>query len=54
MIRIHFDVTWTMGFDAFYHCFWRELRHFDNNLAPTIFKKFIDIPSRVVYDGRSF
>jgi transposase len=54
MIRIHFDILWTMVADTLYHRFGRELRRFENNLAPTIFKKFIDIPGRVIYDGNKF
>ena len=54
MIRIHFDILWTMIADTFYHRFAYDLRRFEKNIAPTIFKKFIDIPGRVVYDGNQF
>jgi len=54
MIRIHFDMLWTMIADTLYHIFAQDLRRFENNLAPTIFKKFINIPGRVVYDGNKF
>ena len=54
MIRIHFDVLWSMIADTLYHRFSNDLRRFENNLAPTIFKKFIDVPGRVVYDGNKF
>ncbi len=54
MIRIHFDVLWSMIADTLYHRFANDLRRFENNLAPTIFKKFIDVPGRVVYDGDKF
>lgn len=54
MIRIHFDILWTMVADTLYHRLARDLRRFENNLAPTIFKKFIDMPARVVYDGNKF
>ena len=40
--------------DTFYHRLARDLRRFENNLAPTIFKKFIDMPGRVIYDGNKF
>ena len=41
--------------DTFYHRLAHDLRRFENNLAPTIFKKFIDMPvSRVIYDGNKF
>ena len=54
MIRIHFDILWTMIADTFYHRLARDLRRFENNLAPAIFKKFIDMPGRVIYDGNKF
>ena len=30
------------------------LRRFENNLAPTVDRKFIDVPGRVEYDGEKF
>ena len=51
MIRIHFDMLWTMIADTLYHVFAQDLRRFEKNLAPTIFKKFINIPGKVIYDG---
>ncbi len=54
MIRIHFDILWSMIADTLYHRFAKDLRRFENNLAPTVFRKFIDIPGRVVYDGEKF
>ncbi|MBA7555295.1 hypothetical protein ES705_47953 [subsurface metagenome] len=54
MIRIHFDILWTMIADTLYHIFTQDLRRFENNQAPTIFKKFINIPGKVVYDGDKF
>ncbi len=54
MIRIHFDILWTMVADTLYHAFTQDLRRFENNLSPTIFKKFIDMPGRVIYDGKKF
>ncbi|VAX36711.1 hypothetical protein MNBD_UNCLBAC01-1866 [hydrothermal vent metagenome] len=54
MIRIHFDILWTMVADTFYHVFAQDLRRFENNFSPTIFKKFIDMPGRVIYDGEKF
>jgi len=54
MIRIHFDILWTMIADTFYHRLAYDLRRFEKKIAPTIFKKFIDIPGRVVYDGNRF
>ncbi len=54
MIRIHFDIIWTLIADTLYHRFAKDLRRFENNLAQTISRKFIDIPGRVIYDGNNF
>lgn len=54
MIRIHFDVLWTIIADTLYHRFAQDLRRFEDNLSPTIFKKFINMPGRVVFDGNKF
>jgi len=54
MIRIHFDILWTMVADSLYHILAQDLRRFENNLAPTIFKKFINMPGKVIYDGQKF
>ncbi len=54
MIRIHFDILWTIIADTLYHRFAQDLRRFEKSLAPTIFKKFINMQGRVVYDGKGF
>jgi transposase len=54
MVRIHFDMLWTMIADTLYHIFAQDLRRYENNLSPTIFKKFINIPGKVIYDGDKF
>jgi hypothetical protein len=54
MIRIHFDILWTLIADTLYRRFAQDLRRFETNIAPTIFRKFIDMPGRVVYDGKKF
>jgi transposase len=54
MIRIHFDILWTLIADTLYRRFAQDLRRFERNIAPTIFRKFIDMPGRVVYDGNKF
>lgn len=51
MIRIHFDLLWTQIADTLYHRFSQDLRRFEDNRAPTIFKKFINMPGRIKYDG---
>ena len=54
MIRIHFDILWTLVADTLYNIFSSDLRRFEKNIAPTIFRKFIDMPGKVVYDGSKF
>lgn len=54
MIRIHFDILWTIIADTLYHRFAQDLRRFEENLAPQLFRKFINMPGRVVYDGKKF
>jgi len=54
MIRIHFDILWTLIADTLYHRFAHDLRRFETNVAPTIFRKFIDMPGMVIYDGNKF
>lgn len=51
MIRIHFDILWTMIADTLYHNFALDLRRFEKVLAPTLFKKFINMPGKVKFDG---
>lgn len=54
MIRIHFDILWTFIADSLYHIFAQDLRRFENLLSPTIFRKFINMPGLVSYDGDNF
>jgi len=54
MVRIHFDILWTMIADTLYHVFAQDLRRFEKTLAPSLFKKFINMPGRVIYDGEKF
>jgi transposase len=54
MIRIHFEILWTMIADTLYRIFANDLRRFEDNLAPTVFKKFINMPGRVIFDGERF
>ena len=54
MVRIHFDILWTMIADTLYHVFAQDLRRFEKTLAPSLFKKFINMPGRVIYDGDRF
>jgi transposase len=54
MIRIHFDLIWTVIADTFYHLFAKDLRRFENCRAQKIFKQFVDMPGQIEYDGKAF
>jgi transposase len=54
MIRIHFDIIWTIIADTFYHRLAQDLPRFERERANSIFRKFINIPGQVVYDGDKF
>ena len=54
MIRIHFDLLWTVIADTLYHIFAKNLKWFENSKADKIFKKFIDMPGQIEYDGKTF
>jgi hypothetical protein len=54
MIRIHFDLLWTVVADTVYHLFAKDLRRFENCRAQKIFKQFVDMPGLIEYDGKAF
>jgi len=54
MIRIHFDILMTFIADTLYHIFAKDLRRFEHHDAKTIFRKFINMPGHVDYDGERF
>lgn len=54
MIRIHFDIIWTVVADTIYHALAKDLKRFEKCLSPTIFRKFINMPGKITYDGNSF
>jgi len=54
MIRIHFDILWTMIADTLYRRFAQDLRRFEYHQAPTIFKRFVNMPGKVLYNGNKF
>ena len=54
MIRIHFDILWTFIADTLYRRFSQDLRRFEKHNAKSIFKKFINVPGKMVYDGEKF
>lgn len=53
MIRIHFDILWTIIADTLYHLFAKDLKRFENCKANSIFRKFIDMPGKISFDGQS-
>ncbi|MCK5603693.1 transposase [Candidatus Pacearchaeota archaeon] len=54
MIRIHFDILWTVIADTLYHRFAQDLPRFEKEQAPTIFRRFVNMPGQVEYDGKRF
>lgn len=54
MVRIHFDILWTIAADTLYRRFAQDLSRFEHESAASIFKRFINMPGRVVYDGQDF
>ena len=54
MARIHFDLLWTVIADSLYHLFAADLRRFENLRASSLFRKFVDMPGSVHYDGERF
>ena len=54
MIRIHFDIIWTVIADTFYHRIAQDLPRFERERANSIFRKFINMPGQICYDGNKF
>lgn len=54
MVRIHFDLLLSVVASFLYHRFAQDLPRFEKCLAPEIFRKFIDMPGTVRYDGNLF
>jgi transposase len=54
MIRIHFDLLWTIIADTFYFLLAKDLRRFENCSPQKLFKQFIDMPGQIDYDGKRF
>lgn len=54
MARIHFDLLWTVVADSLYHLFAADLRRFENLRTQSLFRKFVDMPGSVHYDGERF
>lgn len=54
MIRIHFDLLMSVAANILYHQFSKDLPRFENKLAPDIFRRFVNMPGTVRYDGNRF
>ncbi len=54
MIRIHFDILWTVIADTLYHRLAQDLPRFERERADSLFRHFINMPGQVVYDGKEF
>lgn len=54
MIRIQFDMLWTVIADTLYHRFAQNLPRFKHCRANTLFRKFVDMPGKITYDGTEF
>ncbi len=54
MIRIHFDILWTVIADTLYHRFAQDLPRFEHERADSIARHFVNMPGQVVYDGNEF
>jgi transposase len=54
MVRIHFDLLLSVVASFLYSRLARDLPRFEKNLAPEIFRRFIDMPGQVRFDGRDF
>ena len=54
MIRIHFDILWTVIADTLYHRFAQDLPRFERERADSLFRRFINMPGQVIYDGKEF
>jgi len=54
MARIYFDLLLTIMADLLYHRFAQDLPRFEKKLAPDIFRRFVDMPGRIHYDGERF
>lgn len=51
MVRIHFDLLLSLVANVLYRRIAQDLPRFENHLAPDLFRRFIDKPGQVYYDG---
>lgn len=54
MVRIHFDLLLSVLASFLYRRLAQDLPRFEHHLAPTIFRRFIDMPGKVRFDGHGF
>ena len=54
MVRIHFDIFWTVIAATLYHRFAQDLPRFEKCQAKTIFRQFINFPGQLEFDGNQF
>lgn len=54
MVRIHFDLLLSVLASFLYRRLAQDLPRFEHRLAPTIFRRFIDMPGKVRFDGHGF
>ncbi|MCP4098394.1 MAG: transposase [Planctomycetaceae bacterium] len=54
MVRIHFDLLLSVAASFLYQIFAADLPRFENHLAPEIFRRFINMPGSIRFDGNRF
>ena len=54
MVRIHFDILLSVVASFLYRRLAEDLPRFEKYLAPEIFRRFIDMPGRIRFDGHNF
>ena len=50
----HFDLLLSVVATFLYHRFAEDLPRFEKSLAPDLFRRFVDMPGTVRYDGQGF
>ena len=54
MVRIYFDILLSVVASFLYRRLAQDLSRFEKSLAPDIFRRFIDMPGRIRFDGHDF
>ena len=54
MVRIHFDLLLSVVASFLYWRLAQDLPRFEHHLAPGLFRRFIDMPGKVGFDGHQF